>query len=160
MTWAPLWWASNRPCRREWSFQTRVTLVGTGPSVSALRMDPVWTKSPDGHGITPLAITPAASEGSVAPGLANFKPGKSNGEQTAKPPKPTQGNRPGEPKVREVRETGANKEEEPLKAEVAQVSTSSSSSAGHPPENSGTPIMGHDSDTNVLSTTKWIRAQT
>lgn len=111
--------------RWEQSFQSRVTLVGTGPSVNALRMDPAWTKSPDGHGITPLA-----SEGSLAPGLANFKPGKGNGEQTAKPPKPTQRNRPGEPtkaRVRQGREMGANKEEEPQKGEGAQVSTRSSS---------------------------------
>lgn len=109
----------------------------------------MWTKSPAGHGITPLAITPeAASEGSLALGLANFKPGKGNSEQTAKPPKPTQRNRPGEPKVREVREIGVNKEEEPLKGEVAQGSTSSRSSAGHPPRNSDTPHW----DTTVTPT--------
>lgn len=76
----------------------------------------MWTKSPDGHGITSLAITPAAPEGSPALGPANFKPGKGNREQTAKPPKPTQRNCPGEPseaKVREVREEGASKGEEP-----------------------------------------------
>lgn len=87
----------HRLCRRDWSFQTRVTLAGTGPSINALRMDPVRTKSPDGHRITPLAITPAAPEGSLAPGPANFKPGKGNCEQTAKPPKPTHRNCPGEP---------------------------------------------------------------